>query len=225
MSQQVGLDSRRKAMVARQIEARGVHDSDVLAAMREVPREAFVPADFAEHAYDDRPLPIEAGQTISQPYIVARMIEAAQVHPGEWVLEVGAGSGYAAAVLSRIAARVYAVERHPELVERARRRLVRLGYSNVEIRAGDGTGGWPEAAPFNAILVAAGGPSVPEPLKAQLAIGGRLVMPVGPAEAQLLVRVTRTGTTRFERTVLDEVRFVPLIGAHGWDADEPLARG
>jgi protein-L-isoaspartate(D-aspartate) O-methyltransferase len=159
-------------MVDHQLVARGVHDSRVLEAMRTVPRETFIPDSIAEFAYED---------TISQPYIVAHMIEAAAIEPGDRVLEIGAGSGYAAAVMSRIAGHVYAVERHAELAELARERMARLGYDNVEIRVGDGTAGWAEAAPFNAILVAAGGPAVPPPLKEQLAIGGRLVIPVGEA--------------------------------------------
>jgi protein-L-isoaspartate(D-aspartate) O-methyltransferase len=200
----------REAMVTRQIEARGARDPHLLAAMRQVPREAFVAADLAEFAYDDMPLPIEAGQTISQPFIVALMIEAARIGPGDRVLEVGAGSGYAAAVMARIGARVVAVERHEELAALARRRL----GGEAEVHAGDGTRGWPAGAPYDAILVAAAGPEVPEPLKAQLAPGGRLVMPVGEEE-QMLVRLTRTDAG-FEREELGDVRFVPLIGEHGW---------
>src|SRR3979411_1291260 len=169
----------RNRMVDVQIARRGVRDRDVLDAMRRVPREAFVESGFEEFAYEDAPLPIGEGQTISQPYIVALMIEAAELKPGDRVLEVGTGSGYAAAVVSQIAARVYAIERHAELVDAAKRRLEKLGYTNVELRVGDGTRGWPEAAPFDAILVAAGGPEVPAALKEQLALGGRLVIPVG----------------------------------------------
>jgi protein-L-isoaspartate(D-aspartate) O-methyltransferase len=153
-------------MVNVQIAGRGLIDSHVLQAMREVPREAFVNPELEEFAYEDGPLPIGEGQTISQPYIVAKMIEAAEVSPGDRVLEVGAGSGYASAVLSRIAAKVYAIERHAALAEAARQRFERLGYDNVELRVGDGTRGWPEAAPFDAILVAAAGPDVPQALKA-----------------------------------------------------------
>jgi protein-L-isoaspartate(D-aspartate) O-methyltransferase len=211
--------SLRKVMVDTQIAARGIDDRHVLEAMRAVPRERFVPEPLAEFAYEDTPLPIEAGQTISQPYIVAHMIEAAQIRPGSRVLEIGAGSGYAAAVMSRIADRVYAIERHAQLADLARRRMTDLGYENVEILTGDGTKGWPEKAPFDAILIAAGGPSVPEPLRKQLTIGGRLVMPVGEADRQRLVTVTRRGEDDFEEGDLGEVRFVPLIGAHGWAED------
>lgn len=209
----------RQSMVDHQIAARGVRDARILEAMRTVPREVFVPDPLSEFAYEDTPLPIEAGQTISQPYIVAHMIEAAAIEPGDRVLEIGAGSGYAAAVTSRIAAQVYAIERHPELAELAAKRMARLGYDNVEIRTGDGTSGWPEVAPFDAILVAAGGPSIPPPLLEQLATGGRLVMPVGDADQQRLVRATRRSQTDFEEEDLGEVRFVPLIGAHGWAED------
>src|SRR5438874_9220585 len=154
------LSRARDRMVDVQIAARGVRSRYVLEAMRRVPREAFVEPGFEEFAYEDGALPIAEGQTISQPYIVALMIEAAELKPGESVLEVGAGSGYAAAVMSQIADRVYAIERHPSLVEAARRRFRKLGYDNIELRAGDGTRGWPEAAPFDAIVVSAGGPSV-----------------------------------------------------------------
>src|SRR2546423_10838543 len=163
---------QRERMVQRQVARRGVRDVRVLEAMREVPREAFVAEGMREFAYEDSPLPIEAGQTISQPYIVAAMIEAAEIQPGDRVLEIGAGSGYAAAVMSRIAERVYTIERHATLSRTAAARLKRLGYDNVEIRTGDGTRGWPEAAPFDAILVAAGGPAIPQTLKDQLDLGG-----------------------------------------------------
>ena len=211
-------------MVERQIAGRGITDPHVLAAMAEVPREAFVAAELAELAYDDSPLPIGFGQTISQPYIVALMIEAAGIGPGDRVLEIGAGSGYAAAVASRIAGRVHAIERHKDLAAGASERLARLGYDNAEIRCGDGTHGWPEAAPFDAILVAAGSPAIPQPLCAQLAIGGRLVVPIGNAALQRLIRVTRRDEDRFETRDLGGVRFVPLIGAHGWTGDRGADR-
>jgi protein-L-isoaspartate(D-aspartate) O-methyltransferase len=208
---------QRERMVERQIAARGVHDEDVLEAMRTVPREEFVAEPLREFAYEDSPLPIEAGQTISQPYIVALMIEAAEVKPGDRVLEIGAGSGYAAAVMAKIAERVYAIERQPELGRIARERFERMGYDNVELKVGDGTRGWPEQAPFDAILAAAGGPEVPDVLLQQLADGGRLVMPVGRSrDSQRLVVVRRTGDRRFEQNELGAVRFVPLIGEHGW---------
>ncbi|HWE45116.1 MAG TPA: protein-L-isoaspartate(D-aspartate) O-methyltransferase [Caulobacteraceae bacterium] len=218
------LAKEREKMVDRQVARRGVTDSHVLEAMRLAPREAFVPDGLQEFAYEDTPLPIEAGQTISQPYIVAAMIEAAKVRPGDVVLEVGAGSGYAAAVLSRIADRVYAIERHDQLTRSAVQRMRRLGYDNVQIKTGDGTLGWVEAAPFDAVLVAAGGPSIPQALKDQLDIGGRLVMPVGASQReQRLVRVTRTDASHFEEEDLGGVMFVPLIGEHGW-TDEAHAR-
>ena len=212
-------DQLRRDMVDRQIVARGIDDALVLDAMRTIPREAFLPSRLAEFAYEDSPLPIEAGQTISQPYIVALMIEAAGVEPGDVVLEIGAGSGYAAAVLGHIAGKVYAIERHQELADSAKERLARLEYDNIAMRFGDGTHGWPEAAPFDAILVAAGGPTIPQPLCAQLAIGGRLVVPVGDADSQKLTRVTRHGEEDFETEDLGPVRFVPLIGAYGWTGD------
>ncbi len=210
----------RKQMVDRQIAARGVKGRRLLAAMNEVPRHDFVPADLAGFAYDDSPLPIEADQTISQPYIVALMIEAAEVGPGDKVLEIGAGSGYAAAVMGRIAERVISIERHAELAELAAARMKRLGYDNVEIVHGDGSSGWPDEAPFEAILAAASGSHVPEVLMRQLAIGGTLVMPVGePAAVQNLIKVRRLGEEDFAQEDLGPVRFVPLIGEHGWRDD------
>ncbi len=210
----------RERMVERQIAARGIRDQDILNAFREVPRELFVAEKYAAAAYEDGPLPIEAGQTISQPYIVAFMIDAAEVRPGDRVLEIGAGSGYAAAVMSRIAARVVAIERQPDLVRIARERLHRLGCDNLLVIEGDGTCGSPDHAPFDAILAAASGSHVPPPLIDQLAPGGRLVMPIGdPHAAQELVKVTKRpdGTTSEER--LCGVRFVPLIGEEGWTDD------
>lgn len=207
----------REAMVERQIAARGLHDGPLLAAMRAVPREAFVPPAVRDRAYEDGPLPIEAGQTISQPYIVALMIAAAGVAPGGRVLEIGAGSGYAAAVLSRIAGAVIAIERHGELADLAAARLAALDYANVRIVTGDGSAGWPNGAPYDAILAAASGRHVPEPLKRQLKTGGALVMPIGPpGEMQNLVRVTRQAEDAWEQENLGPVRFVPLIGEEGW---------
>jgi protein-L-isoaspartate(D-aspartate) O-methyltransferase len=206
-------------MVESQLEGRGIRNNHVLEAMRHVPREAFVPEGFEEFAYEDGALPIAAGQTISQPYIVALMIEAAGIESGDAVLEVGAGSGYAAAVMSRIAKTVYAIERHAALADEARSRLARLGYGNVVIRVGDGTRGWPEKAPFDAILVAAGGPEVPDTLTQQLAIGGRLVIPVGGDAGQTLRKITRLEEHRYEEENLGGVAFVPLIGEHGWTED------
>ena len=203
----------RARMVERQLAARGVRDERVLRAFAEVAREEFVPLDLAESAYDDRALPLAHGQTISQPYVVALMLEALRLAPGDRALEVGTGSGYAAALLARLCAEVYTIERVPELAEAARARLARLACANVQVRAGDGTLGWPEAAPFDAILVSAGGPRVPAPLFAQLRPGGRLVMPLGPERGeQELIRVVRTGEDAFEREDLGAVQFVPLIG-------------
>lgn len=211
------LSRFRNRMVEIQLAGRGIRDRNVLDAMREVPREAFVEPGFEEFAYEDGPLPIGAGQTISQPYIVALMIEAAEVKPGDRILEVGAGSGYAAAVMSRIAKTVYAIERHPSLVESAQHRFGRLGYDNIDLRVGDGTRGLPEAAPFDAILVAAGGPDVPRALREQLTIGGRIIIPVGPGGGhQRLLKATRTIETDYEEEDLGAVSFVPLIGEQGW---------
>lgn len=207
----------REAMVAEQIAGRGIRDPAILAAFRAVPREEFVGPELAEFAYDDAPLPIEEGQTISQPYVVALMIDAAQLAPADRVLEIGTGSGYAAAILSHIAAEVYSVERYGLLAEHAHDRLARLGYANVWVRHGDGTLGWQEHAPFNAILVSAGSPRIPPALTEQLALGGRLIIPVGSeAGVQELLRITRASATELRREELGEVRFVPLIGAEGW---------
>lgn len=185
----------------------------MLDAMGTVPREAFVPDVSRHEAYEDRPLPIGEGQTISQPYVVALMIEALSLDADDRVLEVGAGSGYAAAVLGRIARDVYAIERHASLAHAASDRMRRLGYDNVRVTAGDGTRGWPEEAPFDAILVSAGGPEVPEPLLDQLAPGGRLVIPLGdPWKDQELVRLERRAGGAVVRESLGHVRFVPLIG-------------
>jgi len=209
--------ARRAAMVKSQLIARGIQDRQVLAAMGEVPREQFVPAASAEQAYYDSPLAVLAHQTISQPYIVALMIEALQLQGGERVLDIGTGSGYAAAVLSRIAAEVYSVERIPALIEFAQSSLRQLAYDNVHIRLGDGTLGWTEHAPYDAILVSAAGPEVPVELRAQLAPGGRLLIPIGPQNGiQTLYRETRTETADYRCESLCPVRFVPLLGEQGW---------
>jgi protein-L-isoaspartate(D-aspartate) O-methyltransferase len=200
----------REAMVAEQIAARGVRDPKTLAAMRKVPRHLFVPRNMVRDAYADSPLPIGQGQTISQPYIVGFMTEALKLQGGETVLEVGTGSGYQAAVLSEIAAHVYTIEIVTSLAEEAAERLRRLGYDRVSVRAGDGYAGWPEKAPFDAIIVTAAAPRVPEPLKAQLKDGGRLILPVGEDEQELLV-VKRRGEVFDESRVLG-VRFVPMTG-------------
>jgi len=209
----------REAMVERQLKRRGITEQRILDAFLAVPREAFVSGQYEHLAYGDHPLPIEAGQTISQPYIVGLMIQAAHIERGNTVLEVGAGSGYAAAVISRIADTVIAIERQHDLVEVARERLERLGYANVEIVEGDGTKGWPDEAPYDAILAAASGSHVPRTLVEQLAPGGRIVMPVGdPGWVQKLVKVTKGPNDKLITEDLGAVRFVPLIGEEGWNA-------
>ena len=209
----------REAMVERHLRRRGIDEQPIIDAFLAVPREAFVSADHAHLAYGDHPLPIEAGQTISQPYVVALMIQAAAIKPGDIVLEVGAGSGYAAAVISRIADKVIAIERQPALVAVASERIERLGFDNVAIVEGDGTRGWSDEAPYDAILAAASGSHVPRPLIEQLAPGGRLVMPLGePGWVQELVKVTKQEDGILKQENLGGVRFVPLIGAEGWNA-------
>jgi protein-L-isoaspartate(D-aspartate) O-methyltransferase len=215
----------RERMIERQIAGRGIVDPRILAALRAVPREAFVPEEARASAYEDAPLPIGSGQTISQPYIVARMIEAAELAPEDRVLEVGAGSGYAAALLAQLADQVFGIERHEALATLAGERMERLGYGNVSIYHGDGTAGLASAAPFDAILCSASGSHVPDVLLQQLDIGGRLVMPVGELDdVQRLIKVTRTGDEAFEQEDLGAVRFVPLIGAHGWTEKGERAR-
>jgi protein-L-isoaspartate(D-aspartate) O-methyltransferase len=212
---------QRAEMIERQLRRRGVHDSGVLAAMAVVRREEFVPKDFRSRACEDVPLPIGEGQTISQPYIVAAMTVALRLTGNERVLEIGTGCGYQAAILSRLARIVFTIESRSELASSATARLERLGYENVHVHCGDGTMGLPELAPFDAILVAAGAPAVPEPLRAQLAECGRMILPVGDAENQELLCLERRGNS-FETRTLDACRFVPLIGHHGWK--EPPAR-
>jgi protein-L-isoaspartate(D-aspartate) O-methyltransferase len=220
MNVSVNHDALRKDMVRRQLAGRGIRSQRVLDAMGIVRREGYVPSYLGEFAYDDTPLPIEEEQTISQPYIVAVMADALQLKGGEKVLEIGTGSGYAAAVLGQIAAAVYTIERHERLAKTAGERLQRDGFTNVHVRCGDGTLGWPEAAPFDAIVVAAGGPEVPKALREQLAIGGRLVIPVGKTVGlQELVRVTRLSEGEYSSENLASVRFVPLIGEEGWHVD------
>jgi protein-L-isoaspartate(D-aspartate) O-methyltransferase len=212
------FEADREEMVERQLRRRGISEQSILDAFLAVPREEFVSGEHAHLAYGDHPLPIEAGQTISQPYIVALMIQAAGIAPGDKVLEVGAGSGYAAAVISRIAGKVVGIERQVDLVKIAHERLRRLGYDNVEIVEGDGTRGWPEAAPYDAILAAASGSHVPKALIEQLATGGSIVMPVGnPGWVQELVKVTKKEDGTLKEQNLGGVRFVPLIGEEGWN--------
>jgi protein-L-isoaspartate(D-aspartate) O-methyltransferase len=209
--------NERRAMIDLLVQ-RGIRDRRVLDAMAQVPRHAFVPENERSFAYSDQALPIGEGQTISQPYMVALMVEALQLAPTDRVLEVGAGSGYAAAVLSRIVAKVHTVECREALAERAVALIQALGYTNITVHIGDGTQGLPDYAPFDAILVSAASPWVPAPLREQLASSGRLVIPVGGRQAQILLRLRREGDTlRTER--LCDVRFVPLIGGHAWTTE------
>lgn len=210
------LDCQREKMIREHLLGRDIRDPEVIAAMRAVPREEFIDGMLREFAYDDNPLVIAEGQTISQPYIVAYMTEALELSPGDRVLEIGTGSGYAAAVLSRIVTAVYSVERLPGLAHSARQRLSRLGYGNVVIHEGDGTLGWPEHAPYDAIVVTAAAPGVPQALREQLAIGGRLVIPSGGVSFQTLLRLRRQAADSYVTERLCDVRFVPLIGAEGW---------
>jgi protein-L-isoaspartate(D-aspartate) O-methyltransferase len=212
----MAFEKDREKMVTAQLAGRGLRDARVLGAMASVPRETFVDARLGESAYQDNPLPIGEGQTISQPYIVAMMAAAAELGPGDRVLEVGAGSGYAAAVFCRLADQVFAIERHASLTEAARARCRTLGYHNITFKTGDGSTGWPEQAPFDAILVAASVPQPPDALKRQLKLGGRLIVPVGEMDEQRLLRIRRTGEEKFQEDDLGGVRFVPLIGAQGW---------
>lgn len=203
-------------MVRDQLRARDIDDPRVLEAMQVVPRHEFVPPDQSKHAYDDGPVRLEHGQTISQPYIVALMSQLLELEGYEIVLEVGTGSGYQAAVLSVLAAMVYTIERIPELAEVARQRLQALGYDNVEVFARDGSIGLPEHAPFDGIIVAAAAPRAPEPLKSQLKVGGRLVVPVGGPEGQMLELWRRGEDGSYSHRRVAPVAFVPLLGDHGW---------
>lgn len=206
-------------MVQKQLKRRGIKDEKVLEAFREVPRHEFVPEDKRDRAYEDRPLPIGYGQTISQPYIVAEMIAALELESGDKVLEVGTGSGYAAAVLSRIVEHVYGLERIIELAEKGQKLCAGLGYDNVTIEPGDGTTGWPENAPFDGILVSAAAPEIPEPLVKQLKNGGRLVIPAGSKYSQKLLLIQKKDEDTVKKQ-LGRVRFVSLIGEKGWkDSD------
>lgn len=216
--------AERDEMVRTQLERRGVEDERILGAFREVPREHFVPPARRDMAYRDGPIPIGKGQTISQPYVVALMTEMLELESGDRVLEIGTGSGYQAAILAAVGAEVFTVERHGNLAESARAALDEAGYSDVEIKTGDGTRGWEEHAPYDGILVTAAGPDVPDSLREQLAVGGRLVMPVEAAMGrQKLVRVTRTGEDEFETEKKGAVAFVPLVGEEGYD--EGKSRG
>ena len=210
------MAARRQRMVVEHLARRDIIDPRVLAAFARVPREAFVPSSLADQAYDDVPLLIGSGQTISQPYVVAMTAQALQLVGHERVLEIGTGSGYAAAVLATLAREVVTVERIPVLASSARDRLARLGFTNVRVHEGDGTLGWASDAPYEAICVAAGAPRPPPALLAQLAIGGRLVIPHGDSENQRLVRITRRDASTYVEEALGHVRFVPLIGDQGW---------
>lgn len=217
------FESARQEMVARQIRDRGIRSPRVLEAMAAVPRHLFVLPEHLRAAYADEPLPIGAGQTISQPFMVAAMAEALSLEGGERVLEIGAGSGYQAAVLSCLAREVIAMETQPELAAAARDRLARLGYTNVRVEEGDGSLGWPSGAPYDAILVTAAAPAVPPPLLDQLAEGGRLVIPVGPSQHQELLRIVKRGG-RISQQALYACRFVPLLGRYGWSSSSETAR-
>lgn len=207
------IENKRERMLERHLKARGIEDAAVLQAMREVPREAFLPEEMREVAYQDAPLPIGEGQTISQPYIVALMTQLLEPHRSDRVLEVGTGSGYAAAVLSRIVKMVYTVERHPSLVHGAQAVFDRLGYDNIRVRQGDGRFGWPEESPFEAVVVTAAARRIPPALTTQLAVGGRLVIPVGPQDVQELRLVRRTAENAYDTATRLPVRFVPLVGS------------
>jgi protein-L-isoaspartate(D-aspartate) O-methyltransferase len=215
-SQARAANQARASMVARQLVRRGIEDPRVLDVMARLPREAFVPGAPDSVAYDDRALPIDQGQTISQPYIVARMTELLAVEPGDRILEIGTGSGYQAAVLAMLGARVVTIERHETLARGARERLRRLGLEGVEVRVGDGSGGDPAGAPWDGILVTAGAPTVPDALREQLALGARLVIPVGPRDQQELVVIERRSSTDWREWSDGAVVFVPLVGEAGW---------
>ncbi|PPK53093.1 protein-L-isoaspartate(D-aspartate) O-methyltransferase [Marinobacter persicus] len=207
----------RELMVQDQLVSRGITDPRVLQAMGRVPRELFVPEHLRVEAYEDHPLPIGRGQTISQPYIVALMAEALQLKGRERVLDIGTGSGYAAAVLASMALEVFSMEKIPEVASQAEKNLQQAGFSQVRVKTGDGSQGWPEAAPFDGICVAAGAPAVPDSLKEQLSVGGRLVIPVGLEQGlQRLLLITRRSDQEFDRREIGDVRFVPLLGQEGW---------
>ncbi len=206
----------RHVMVKEQLEKRGIQNPWILQAMLDIPRHFFLPDEQHLKAYEDRPIPIGHGQSVSQPYLVAFMIELIEPDPSHRVLEVGLGSGYSASVLRRVVKEVYAIERDPLLLEETRRRLERLPFGQIHLRAGDGTLGWGEEAPFDSILVTAGSPRIPETLLSQLKVGGAMVVPVGSREEQKLVRVVKSSETHFQEKELMGVRFVPLVGAEGW---------
>lgn len=203
-------------MLTEQLRTRNIRDERVLAAFANVPRHLFCPGVSLAEAYGDHPVEIGCGQTISQPYMVAWMLEAARLRAEDRVLEIGTGSGYQAALLAQLVARVYSVERIPELLEVARERLTRLGLENVTLHGGDGSGGWPKHAPFDMIFYTAAAPEVPEQVRRQLAVGGRLLAPVGPRHRQNLVRIERIAEAGYREEELGGCVFVPLRGALGW---------
>ncbi len=213
------FDEQRRRMVREQLEARGIHDERVLAAFLKVPRHLFVPNELQAEAYTDRPLPIGERQTVSQPYMVALMTQLLRLQGHERVLEIGAGSGYQMAILAELALEVFSVERLPSLAEGARKRLEELGYLNIHVTTGNGSLGWPEHAPFEGIVVAAGAPQIPKPLVDQLADGGRCVIPIGPAQAQMLTYLEKEHGTLHTREITSCV-FVPLLGDYGWSPEQ-----
>lgn len=217
------LVQEREWMVKTQLLDRDITDEAVINSMLMVPRHKFVEEDQQAYAYEDSAMEIEAGQTISQPYIVALMAQALELGSNDKVLEIGTGSGYSAAILSHLSESIYTIERHNLLAQHARERFMTLGYVNIDVRVGDGTLGWPDKAPFNAILVTAGGPVIPDSLLDQLAIGGRLVIPVGEKGEQRLLRIKKTLDSELVEEDLGRVRFVPLIGTKGWSESTSLA--
>ncbi len=217
MSEQNDYEDHLKIMVEEQLVPRGIDNENVLKAMLKVPRHIFVPLKYLAYAYQDRPLPIDEGQTISQPYIVAKMIQALKPENDDRVLEVGTGSGYAAAVISLISKQVYTIERHQLLAVQAQERYKKLYYDNIEVKIDDGTNGWKEKAPFDKILVSAGAPALPEPLTNQLKVDGVMIIPVGKdKKIQELIRLTKTSEQKYKIEELESVRFVPLVGEKGW---------
>jgi len=213
------LEVQKKSMIDSQLKSRGISSFELLRAMSVVPREKFVSSEFIEAAYNDGPLSIGSGQTISQPYMVAMMTEALMLRKNDKVLEIGTGSGYQAAVLQEISSHIYSIERINSLAENAKALLGSLGYSDIKIKVGDGTSGWKEEAPFDAIIVTSGSPSVPETLMSQLSDGGRMIIPVGSMSHQHIIKITRTEGT-FNKEELLSCVFVPLIGEHGWRESE-----